>query len=212
MQKPGRRARAWVAGQQANPQRTQATFLNALPKLSFTGSAVSVATFCAIAASSLRLRGQRLELLARMRGGQLDHLGERLHRHQLGGEIERRVGVLARRLDHLEAVIGGALASRSRRCPRARRSPPRRRTSSSRRSPSPARRSSRRSRGMPPGFPSWGSRSSAARISAFRKPSERQLWTCDLVVVSMASVMVGPFWRAFKSGIARNLRPQPIRA
>src|SRR5262249_5172555 len=32
---------------------TQATFLKTLPKLSFTGSAESVATFCAIAASSL---------------------------------------------------------------------------------------------------------------------------------------------------------------
>src|SRR6266540_6502818 len=29
---------------------------------------------------------------------------------------------------------------------------------------------------MPPGFPSWGARSSGARISAFRTPSERQPW------------------------------------
>ena len=44
----------------------------------------------------------RLELLARMRAGELDRFRQRLRRRELGEEIESRVGVGTRDLDRLE--------------------------------------------------------------------------------------------------------------
>ena len=114
----------------------QLTFLTALVMPSLIGSAASVATFWASAASSLVCAASGLELLARMRGRELDDLRERLGAEQLGGEIERRVGVGARELEHLEAVVRRALAGGRVGAPRARRSLPRRPISSSRSGPS----------------------------------------------------------------------------
>src|ERR1041385_620656 len=61
------------------------------------------------ASKLLALRRERLELHPRMRGGDLDQLGRRLHAEQLLDEGERCVGVEARDLDHLQAVFGRAL-------------------------------------------------------------------------------------------------------
>src|ERR1043165_6945645 len=57
----------------------------------------------------LALRRERLELHARVGGGDLNQLGRRLHAEQLLDEGERRVGVEARALDHLQAAFGRAL-------------------------------------------------------------------------------------------------------
>src|SRR6185437_11673151 len=57
----------------------------------------------------LTLLRKRFELPAGMRARQLDEFRRRLGRDQFAEEIERRIGVRPRRLDHLEAVVGRAL-------------------------------------------------------------------------------------------------------
>src|SRR6516225_12246610 len=63
-------------------------------------------------AEFLALFGKSLELLARMGARELDHFRQGLRRDQLAGEIERGVGMHARRLDNFEAVVRGALGRR----------------------------------------------------------------------------------------------------
>src|SRR5262245_62782012 len=59
----------------------------------------------------LGLRGVGLELLAGMRGPQLQRFGGRLHAEQLLGEVERSGGVGLEELHHLGGVGAGALVS-----------------------------------------------------------------------------------------------------
>src|SRR6516165_11610277 len=57
-------------------------------------------------AKLLALLGERLELLARMGARQFDHFRQRLCGDQFAGEVERGIGIHARRLDDFQAVIG----------------------------------------------------------------------------------------------------------
>src|SRR5580704_18319598 len=61
-------------------------------------------------AEFLALYRERLELLARVGARQLNDLRQRLCGEQLTGEIERRIGIGAGGVDHLQAVFGRALA------------------------------------------------------------------------------------------------------
>ena len=168
----------------------QATLLNALFMPLLIGSAVSVATFWARAPSSLLCCGERLELLARMRARQLDDFRQRLCGEQFAGEIERRIGVDARRLDHLQAVVGSALGWRSSRWFPARRWPLRPRPSSSRRCPCTGQRHAPRIRGRQPAFRPSGCQTSASRISAFRTGPRAGLLVFAFGGAVVASAMI----------------------
>src|SRR6266516_4959612 len=96
--KPGRRARASIAGAVRRWLRRSGDLLEHLAEALLDGLG-------GLDGHSLRDRGQLLglsrqglELLARVRGGKLDHLRERLHRDQLACEVECGVGIRARRL------------------------------------------------------------------------------------------------------------------
>jgi hypothetical protein len=57
----------------------------------------------------LGLRGHRLELLACMRGRQLNELRRRFHRQQFIGVVKGSVGIGTGNLNDLEVVVCGAL-------------------------------------------------------------------------------------------------------
>jgi hypothetical protein len=59
----------------------------------------------------LRLFRQRFKLLAQLGRRQLDRLGRRFRREEVGGVIESRVDIRARRFDQLDAILARALRS-----------------------------------------------------------------------------------------------------
>ena len=91
-------------------QINQATFLKALETLSLIGSTVSVVTFWASAVSSL-LWEVMVSNCLRICGSKPRAISASdFTANSWVCKIERRVGVGARHLDHLEPVVGGALA------------------------------------------------------------------------------------------------------